>query len=89
LIEAAACALPLVTTNVPGCREVVTDGQDGLLVPAKDAQALANAIAKLHSDPELCEHLGNAARRKALAQFEEHSVIERTLGVYRELIPTI
>lgn len=89
LIEAAACALPLVTTDVPGCREVVTDGVDGLLVPAKDAAALAAAIAKLSEDPALCERLGAAARRKALAEFDERSVIERTLGVYRELIPSI
>lgn len=87
LIEAAACALPLVTTDVPGCREVVSHEQDGLLVPMKNAQALADAIARMQADPALCRRLGNAARRKALAQFDERSVIERTLGVYRELIP--
>ncbi|MDO8772971.1 MAG: glycosyltransferase family 4 protein, partial [Burkholderiaceae bacterium] len=48
LIEAAACALPLVTTDVPGCREVVTHEVDGLLVPVKDAKALASAIERLH-----------------------------------------
>lgn len=89
LIEAAACALPLVTTDVPGCREVVTDGEDGLLVPVKDAHALAHAIARLEGDPALCQRLGDAARRKALSQFEESSVVERTLNVYRELIPSI
>src|SRR5690606_4362554 len=45
LIEAAACAAALVTTDVPGCRDVVTDGVDGLLVPPRDAKALASAIA--------------------------------------------
>jgi glycosyltransferase involved in cell wall biosynthesis len=88
LIEAAACALPLVTTDVPGCREVVTDEEDGLLVPVKDSRALADAIARLHADPALRLRLGEAARRKALSQFEERSVIEKTIGVYRELIPT-
>jgi glycosyltransferase involved in cell wall biosynthesis len=87
LIEAGACALPLVTTDVPGCREVVTDDVDGLLVPLKNAEALANAIVRLKNDPELCRRLGDAARRKALSHFEERSVIERTLRVYRELIP--
>jgi glycosyltransferase involved in cell wall biosynthesis len=87
LIEAAACALPLVTTDVPGCREVVTDGEDGLLVPVRNAPALADAIARLRADPALCQRLGAAARRKALSQFDERSVVERTLGVYRELIP--
>jgi glycosyltransferase involved in cell wall biosynthesis len=89
LIEAAACALPLVTTDVPGCREVVTDGEDGLLVPVRNAEALADAIARLQADPALCARLGAAARRKALSQFEERSVVERTLNVYRELIPSI
>lgn len=89
LIEAAACALPLVTTDVPGCREVVTDGEDGLLVPAKDAKALAEAIARLRGDPVLCIRLGAAARQKALTHFEESSVVRQTLDVYRELIPTI
>lgn len=89
LIEAAACALPLITTDVPGCREVVTHEKDGLLVPVKNAQALADAIARLQADPALCRRLGSAAREKALAQFDERSVIERTLSVYRELIPGI
>lgn len=89
LIEAAACALPLVTTDVPGCREVVSHEQDGLLVPVKDGRALADAIARLQADPALCRHLGAAARAKALAQFDERSVIARTLEVYRELVPGI
>lgn len=87
LIEAAACALPLVTTDVPGCREVVRDGVDGLLVPARDADALANAIARLQDDPALAARLGQAARAKALAEFDERIVVERTLAVYRELHP--
>ncbi|MEN1925805.1 glycosyltransferase family 4 protein [Luteimonas qiangzhengi] len=85
LIEAGACALPLVTTDVPGCREVVTDGIDGLLVPVRDAEALAGAIARLQDDPELAARLGQAARAKALAEFDEKIVIERTMAVYREL----
>lgn len=89
LIEAAACALPLVTTDVPGCRDVVTHNEDGLLVPMKNAHALADAIARLQADPELCCRLGAAARQKALSHFDERSVIERTLNVYRELIPSM
>ena len=86
LIEAAACALPLVTTNVPGCREVVTDGIDGLLVPVRDAGALANAIARLQDDPALARKLGEAARTKALAMFDERIVIRLTRAVYAELL---
>lgn len=89
LIEAAACGLPLVTTDVPGCREVVTNELDGLLVPAKDAVALARAVARLQDDTALRERLGNAARAKALREFDERSVITRTLNVYRELLPEV
>jgi glycosyltransferase involved in cell wall biosynthesis len=85
LVEAAACGLPLVTTDVPGCREVVTDGVDGLLVPKGDGEALAHAIRRLQESPELAHRLGEAARLKARAQFDERIVIERTLEVYAEL----
>jgi glycosyltransferase involved in cell wall biosynthesis len=86
LIEAAACARPLVTTDMPGCREVVTDGQDGLLIPPHDAGALAHAIARLIDSPGLAARLGAAARAKVLAKFDERLVIERTLAVYRQLL---
>ncbi len=85
LIEAAACGLPLITTDVPGCREVVTDNIDGLLIPPRDADALADAIARLQDDPQLAQRLGEAARAKALAEFDERIVIRKTLEVYREL----
>lgn len=86
LIEAAACGLPLITTDVPGCREVVSDGGDGLLVPARDANALAEAMIRLLDDREFAARLGQAARIKALAQFDERSVIARTIAVYDELL---
>ena len=85
LIEAAACGRPLVTTDVPGCREVVTDGVDGLLVPVRDAVALARAIARLLDDPSLARRLGETARAKALAEYDERQIVARTLDVYREL----
>jgi glycosyltransferase involved in cell wall biosynthesis len=86
LIEAAACALPLVTTDAPGCREVVTHEVDGLLVPIKDALALANAIERLHLNPAWARKLGQAARARALQQFDERIVIRQTLAVYGELL---
>lgn len=85
LIEAGASGLPLVTTDVPGCREVVTNNVDGLLVPVKNANALAGALARLCDDPPLRARLGAAARTKALTEFDERIVIERTVSVYREL----
>lgn len=86
LIEAGACGLPLITTDVPGCREVVIDGVDGLLVPARDSGALAAAIARLDMNPGLCRALGIAARDKVLREFDERIVIKRTINVYHELI---
>jgi glycosyltransferase involved in cell wall biosynthesis len=86
LIEAAACARPLVTTDVPGCRQVVSHEADGLLVPVREHEPLAQAIARLDDDHALSIRLGEAARQKALAQFDERIVVERTIEVYRELI---
>ncbi|TAN02818.1 MAG: glycosyltransferase family 1 protein [Rhodanobacteraceae bacterium] len=86
LTEAAACGLPLITTDMPGCRDVVTDGKDGLLIAPRDAGALANAMARLLDSPELATRLGNAARAKALALFDERIVNRRTLEVYRNLL---
>lgn len=86
LIEAAACGLPLIATDVPGCREVVSDGVDGLLVPVRNAVALANAIARLQDDRDLSARLGAAARAKALARFDQRIVIADTIAVYRELL---
>jgi glycosyltransferase involved in cell wall biosynthesis len=87
LIEAGACGLPLITTDAPGCREVVTHEVDGLLVPVRDAASLAAAIARLQDDPVLRAKLGQAARAKVLAEFDERIVIERTMAVYQELLP--
>jgi glycosyltransferase involved in cell wall biosynthesis len=86
LIAAAACGLALVTTDAPGCREVVTNEVDGLLVPLRNAEALAAAIARFHDDPELAAKMGQAAKAKALREFDERIVIERTLAVYDELL---
>lgn len=86
LIEAAGCALPLVTTDVPGCREVVSHEADGLLVAAREHEGLVEAIARLDDDADLRRRLGQAARAKALRLFDVEIVMRRTLDVYRELL---
>lgn len=86
LIEAAASGLALITTNVPGCREVVTHEVDGLLVPVRDANALAAAIERLLEDPDQAAAFGKAAREKAIARFDEAIIVGSTLAVYDELI---
>ena len=86
LIEAGASGCVLVTTNVPGCREVVEHEVDGLLVPVHDAAALATAIARLQGDLPLRRQLAEAGRRKVLERFDEQIVIRNTLAVYAELV---
>ncbi|MEP7098511.1 MAG: glycosyltransferase family 4 protein [Dokdonella sp.] len=88
LIEAAACGLAIVTTDLPGCREVVTQhGVDGLRVEPRDARGLADRILALDDDRELLSRLGRSARQRALTDFDEWLVIQRTVDVYAELIP--
>ena len=87
LIEAGASGCALVTTDVPGCREVVSGEKEGLKVPVRDATALACALARLDSDRALAARLGEAARRKALARFEVGAINAHTIGVYVELAP--
>jgi glycosyltransferase involved in cell wall biosynthesis len=86
LIEAAACARPIVTTDVPGCREVVRHEVEGLLVPARDAAALADAIATLAADPTRRARMGAAARARVEAEFGNERVIAATHAVYEELM---
>lgn len=86
LIEAGACGCALVTTDVPGCREVVTNDVDGLRIPARDAIALGAALRRLYLDPHLCERLGRAAREKAVREFDVKRINTLTLRVYEELL---
>ena len=85
LIEAAASGLPIVTTNAPGCREIVVDGENGLLIPAKDPEALAAALRRLIADPGLRAKMGQRGRDMVLEHFSEEQVIKETLSIYQEL----
>jgi glycosyltransferase involved in cell wall biosynthesis len=87
LLEAAACGLALVTTNLPGCREVVSrHGVDGLHAEPRDAASLAGLLAQLDDNRVLLRTLGDNARQKVLADFDERLVIEKTIDVYAELL---
>jgi glycosyltransferase involved in cell wall biosynthesis len=81
LLEAMACALPSVATRVGGVPEAVEDGRSGLLVPAADPEALATALTRLATDPDLRHRLGRAARRRV----EESLSLERVVRSYEEL----
>jgi glycosyltransferase involved in cell wall biosynthesis len=82
LIEAASVGRPIVTTDVPGCREVVTHMVNGLLVQPRDAQALALAIEKLVEDPNLRKLMGEENRRKAETEYANKIIINQTHRVY-------
>ncbi len=85
-MEAAAMGLPIVATNIRGCRQVVDDGVTGLLVPVRDAHALAGAIQTLAADADRRQRLGDAARDKARREFDQQRCIEITLETYRRLM---
>ena len=87
LLEAAACGRPLVTCDVPGCREVVRHGINGLLVPLRNPAALAAALKQLVENPQQRAVFGRAARDLAAAEFSLSAVIDQTLALYRELAP--
>jgi glycosyltransferase involved in cell wall biosynthesis len=82
LIEACAAARAIVTTDVPGCRDVVENGVNGFVVPARNGRALAEALAQLALDPELCKRMGQAGRERAGRLFDIKSVIAQTLSLY-------
>lgn len=84
LIEAAACGRPVVTTDVPGCRDAIIPGQTGLLVPVMNAAALADAIQALVESPSLRQQMGLAGRAFAEREFSIQNVICQHLDIYRE-----
>ncbi len=85
LIEAAACGKPIVTTNVPGCREIVNAGENGLLVPPKSPEALADALCSLIRNPDLRQQMGKRGREMAVRDFSTEQVISETLAIYNDM----
>ena len=88
LLEAMACGLPCVTTDVPGCRAAVRDGDNGLLVRVRDAASLAIAIEKLVCDANLRVRMGQRGRARVLSEFSQERIIEATLTAYSECLAT-
>jgi glycosyltransferase involved in cell wall biosynthesis len=85
-MEAAAMGLPVVATDIRGCRQVVEHGVTGLLVPPRNAVALTDAVARLVGDPGLRTTMGSEAVSKAAREFDQRQVIAKTLAVYEELL---
>lgn len=86
LIEAMAVGRPIVTTDVPGCRECVDEGQNGLLVPVQNANQLASALRKLLENEPLRLEMGRASREKMLREMTLDKVLEQTFGFYNQLL---
>ena len=84
LIEAAAMARPIVSTTIPGVAEIVEDGVNGLLVPPRDADALASAIEELLDNPDLRAEYGKAGRVKAEREYDDREVAQRYVEEYRK-----
>lgn len=86
LLEAAAMALPIVTTDSPGCNDVVEDGVNGLLVPVLDAGALGRAIARLVADSGMRGRFGQVSRQRAVERFDLDVIAAQTRSVYARLL---
>jgi glycosyltransferase involved in cell wall biosynthesis len=86
LIEAAAGGRAIVATDVPGCRDIVRHGTNGLLVPPKNPAALADAIDRLLKDAPLRAEMGRRGREIAVNEFSEEKVIQQTLALYQKLL---
>lgn len=88
VLEAMACGLPVVATNVGGVPELVVHGKTGLIVPPGDPEALSDALISLLRDGELRQSMGKAGRQRALAEFSIPRMVQQTETVLREVVPT-
>jgi glycosyltransferase involved in cell wall biosynthesis len=86
LIEAAACGRVVVTTDHPGCRDAIEAGVSGVLIPTRNANALADAIRSLLADMNRCAEMGRAGRLLAEREFDVRKVVEAHLRIYGELL---
>lgn len=87
VIEAMAYRVPPIVTDSGGSPELVVDGQSGLVVPVRNAQAIATAIETLYRDPEYRERLGRGARDRIDTNFRNEDTVTKTIAVYRDLVP--
>lgn len=83
LLEAAACGRPIVTTDVPGCNELIKDSVNGILVPKHDWIGIANAIQTLANSPQLRAKLGAAARDTVCGAYSVETVNRETHALYQ------
>jgi len=85
LLEAAACGRPIVSTDVPGCREIAVHGENALLVPARDSHDLADALSRMIGDARLRSEMGKRGRKMVEEGFSVEKVVGDTLGLYQRM----
>jgi glycosyltransferase involved in cell wall biosynthesis len=83
LLEAAACGIPIVASDIPGCQTVVIDGETGFLVPPGQSGSLATALENLIIDGDLRGRMGKAGRERILKRFTQQKINQQTIEVYR------
>jgi glycosyltransferase involved in cell wall biosynthesis len=86
LLEAAACSRPIVSTDTPGCREVVQHGVNGILVPQGEVVALADALERLILDQELRVRMGREGRLRVERFFTKEIIVRETLDIYGDAL---
>ncbi len=86
LLEAASCGRAIITTDMPGCREIVRNSENGILIAPKNTQAIVDAIITLIDNPEIRQEMGVAGRRMIEQDFTEEQVVSETLSVYELLL---
>jgi colanic acid/amylovoran biosynthesis glycosyltransferase len=88
VLEGMACGLPVVTSDAPGMREAVQDGEEGFVVPLRDAEAAASRLQDLIAHPELRRAMGSRARARAVKEFDLKDQGQKLLEMYRSLLPS-
>nr|MBC7245835.1 glycosyltransferase family 4 protein [Chloroflexota bacterium] len=86
LLEAMACGKPVIASNLPGVRSVVSNGEDGLLVQPGDAHELAEKISMLLDDPRRRQEMGERGRAKVVEKYAWPKIIPRLVRVYEEVL---
>lgn len=86
LLEAAAMGLPIVASDVPGCREIARQNENAILVPVRDSAGLAEAIERLARNPDLRRRMGRRGRELVESGFTEATVVAQTIDLYRAML---
>lgn len=86
LLEAASCGRPIITTDVPGCREIVRDGDNGILVKARSSTALSAGLEKMLVDAQLRQRMGLRGRERVINEFSQELVVAQVMAIYSQVL---